>query len=323
METKLEGRIMRYVSAKRPVMIWGDPGTGKTKATESAVQRMGGTLAYYHPMSAGEVGMRGMPHLIKGELRWSLPDFLREINDGANVIFIDEINADRASMPLTMRLINERIAGTHRIPDSVAFVCAGNSAEQTGNDMPVALSNRMAHVHHEVDKEDFLNNFIAWGPEREVGARTAVVAFLKSRPSMISVPPPTGGDAFAYPTPRSWAMFATVAAGSARRDWREIAAECVGQGAAADSAVFWKTMALRNREQIAAEVGRGQFVPSSEMSTAFAEASSFVGHDMFHDLLRSYVAHGQKAMAKAAQMQHTDMLPKLQLPKDLKHEFQS
>lgn len=318
MRTKIEEQITRYLNANRAVMIWGNPGTGKTAAVESAVKRLHRKMAYYHPISAGEIGARGMPSMRDGKLLWSEPTFLEEVREGADVIFIDEINIGREAMALTMRIVNERLAGTHRIPEHVSFVCAGNSPEQTMNDMPVALANRLAHIHHEVKANDFFENFISWGPAEESGARAAVIAFLKVKSDLICGKPIDNG---AYPTPRSWAMFSAVAAKSPRSEWREIATECVGAGAANDAGTFWKTMNLRSREQIAQLLKAGAFEVQPEMSSAYAEAQVYVGMDDFHDLLRAYLVAGRKAVAKAAQIQHTEMFPKIQLPRDLAEAY--
>ncbi|MEU1535012.1 AAA family ATPase [Streptomyces fagopyri] len=245
------------VAADLPVLLWGEPGIGKTAAltqlAESLDLPLTTVIASVHepsdfsglPVVGDDPAEQGVP--------MAPPDWaVRLVRAGRGLLFLDELStAPPAVQAALLRLVLERRIGALRLPPGVRIVAAANprASAADGWELSPPLANRFVHLQWTHDHEVVVRGLGGtWpratlprlDPERLPGAvdfaRRAVCRLLAARPALVHRLPGNetrrGGP---WPSPRSWEMtlcliaFAT-AAGSSREVMSLLVRATVGDG---------------------------------------------------------------------------------------------
>lgn len=200
---------------RQPVMIWGQPGVGKSQAVAQVTAAHGGQLVDIRLSQYDSVDLRGIPSAENGITVWNVPSTLPfkgnptfDENLPCIVLFLDEINSAAPSVSaVAYQLVNDRRVGEHELMDNVVIIAAGNRETDKGvtNKMPTPLANRFRpHVEVGLDVDAVCVHF------QEIGLPEIGVAFLQFRKHLVSTfivekdghPTVTLNKAFA--TPRTW-----------------------------------------------------------------------------------------------------------------------
>ena len=192
---------------KKAVMIWGQPGVGKSKIMEQLAQRNDAILVDIRLSQYDSVDLRGVPTVDGGATVWNVPATMPFKSNpafntfkGLIVLFFDEINAaSKATEAVAYQIINDRRSGEHELMDNVVIVAAGNREGDKGvtNRMALPLCNRFTHVEAVVSHEAFQEYLI------ETGRPAECVAFFGFRKNLTSTFDPSRPDK-AFATPRTW-----------------------------------------------------------------------------------------------------------------------
>lgn len=255
-DTQLEALTLA-VAADLPVLLWGEPGIGKTAAltqlAESLDLPLTTVIASVHepsdfsglPVVGDDPAEQGVP--------MAPPDWaVRLVRAGRGLLFLDELStAPPAVQAALLRLVLERRIGTLQLPPDVRIVAAANprSSAADGWELSPPLANRFVHLQWTHDHEVVVRGLGGtWPratlprldpeklPEAVEFARRAVCDLLTARPALVHrLPSGETRRGGAWPSPRSWEMtlrliaFAT-AAGSAREVLSLLARGTVGDG---------------------------------------------------------------------------------------------
>ncbi|WP_114722350.1 MoxR family ATPase [Rhodococcus sp. AG1013] len=230
------------VSADLPVLLWGEPGIGKTAAltqlAEAVDLPLTTVIASVHepsdfsglPVLGDDPATHGVP--------MAPPDWaVRLVQAGRGLLFLDELStAPPAVQAALLRLVLERRIGALQLPPGVRIVAAANppSSAADGWELSPPLANRFVHLHWTHDHEVVVRGLGGTWPRATLPrldpakfsdavtfARRAVCELLTARPALVHQLPNSqtrrGG---AWPSPRSWDMtvrliaFATAASSS-------------------------------------------------------------------------------------------------------------
>ncbi|MFE7719767.1 AAA family ATPase [Nocardia rhizosphaerihabitans] len=237
-DTLLEA-LMLAVAADLPVLLWGEPGIGKTAAltqlAESLDLPLTTVIASVHepsdfsglPIIGDDPATHGVP--------MAPPDWAVKLaRTGRGLLFLDELStAPPAVQAALLRVVLERRIGALQLPPGVRIVAAANprSSAADGWELSPPLANRFVHLQWTHDHDVVVRGLGGtWPratlprlapeklPEAVAFARRAVCELLAARPKLVHQMPTTetrrGG---AWPSPRSWEMtlrliaFATAA----------------------------------------------------------------------------------------------------------------
>ncbi len=245
------------VAADLPVLLWGEPGIGKTAALTQLADTLGLPLttviaSVHEPSDFAGLPVLGDDPATQG-VPMAPPDWaVRLVRAGRGLLFLDELStAPPAVQAALLRLVLERRIGTLRLPPGVRIVAAANprSSAADGWELSPPLANRFVHLPWEHDHEVVVRGLGGtWPravlpeldparlPEAVALARRAVCELLTVRPPLVHRLPGNevrrGG---AWPSPRSWEMtvrliaFAT-AAGASREVLALLVRGTVGDG---------------------------------------------------------------------------------------------
>lgn len=188
-----------------PVMVWGQPGVGKSDVARQVGKKTGRPVIDIRLLLKDPTDLGGLPYFCPetNMMRYAQPSELPN-KDGpfANaIILLDELSsAPAAVQAAALQLVLERRVGEYELPEGVMIMAAGNRSNDgtVHASMPQPLRNRFRHYTMVVDSESWLN----WA--REYSVDTAVQSFIKGNPDDLNRFDAKNKHAYAYATPRTW-----------------------------------------------------------------------------------------------------------------------
>ncbi|RST19765.1 AAA family ATPase [Streptomyces sp. WAC04770] len=268
------------VAADLPVLLWGEPGIGKTAALTQLAASLDLPLTTVIASVHEPSDFSGLP--VVGDdpaehgIPMAPPDWaVRLVRAGRGLLFLDELStAPPAVQAALLRLVLERRIGSLQLPPGVRIVAAANprSSAAGGWELSPPLANRFVHLQWAHDHEVVVRGLGGtWPrttlprldpdrlPEAVEFARRAVCGLLAARPTLVHRMPTTetrrGG---AWPSPRSWDMTLnliafSVAAGSSRDVLSLLVRGTVGDGPGLELLASLDRMDLPDPEELLAD----------------------------------------------------------------------
>ncbi|MFJ5216767.1 AAA family ATPase [Streptomyces sp. NPDC088354] len=268
------------VAADLPVLLWGEPGIGKSAALTQLAAALDLPLttviaSVHEPSDFSGLPVVGDDPAADG-VPMAPPDWaVRLVRAGRGLLFLDELStAPPAVQAALLRLVLERRIGALQLPPGVRIVAAANprSSAADGWELSPPLANRFVHLQWTHDPEVVVRGLGGtWPraalprldprrlPEAVDFARRAVCGLLAVRPGLVHKLPTNetrrGG---AWPSPRSWEMtlhltaFAT-AAGSSRDVLSLLVRGTVGDGPGLELLASLDRMDLPDPEDLLAD----------------------------------------------------------------------
>jgi hypothetical protein len=200
--TQLKALLAKTITARRPVLIKGAPGIGKTDGVVQACQECGADLIISHPVVSDPIDYKGMPFVTGGKAEFIPFGDLRQLieADRLTAYFLDDLGqAPPTVQAAAMQLILGRRINGHKVSDKVCFIAATNRKQDragvTGILEPV--KSRFATI---VELTPDLEDWIAWA--LKAGLPTELIAFIRFRPGLLFDWKPSA-DITNSPSPRT------------------------------------------------------------------------------------------------------------------------
>lgn len=149
------------VAADLPVLLWGEPGIGKTAALTQLAAALDLPLttviaSVHEPSDFSGLPVVGDDPATQG-VPMAPPDWaVRLVRAGQGLLFLDELStAPPAVQAALLRLVLERRIGALRLPPGVRIVAAANprSSAADGWELSPPLANRFVHLQWTHDHE--------------------------------------------------------------------------------------------------------------------------------------------------------------------------
>ncbi|GIH19497.1 AAA family ATPase [Rugosimonospora africana] len=267
------------VSANLPVLLWGEPGIGKSATMAQLADRLGTTMetviaSVHEPSDFAGLPIVGADPASTG-VPMAPPDWaVRLAEAGEGLIFFDELSsAPPAVQAALLRVVLERHVGSLRLPDAVRVVAAANppASAADGWHLSPPLANRFVHLHWTHDPATVARGLSGTWPAVDVPvvdpartgtavakARGAVAGFLAARPGLAHhLPPDAEGRGGAWPSPRTWEMvlrlLAVHHAAGTRTDALALAViGAVGDGTGLEFVTYLEELDLPDPERVLA-----------------------------------------------------------------------
>ena len=278
-DTQLEALTLA-VSADLPVLLWGEPGIGKTAALNQLADALDLPLttviaSVHEPSDFSGLPVVGDDPAVQG-VPMAPPDWaVRLVRAGQGLLFLDELStAPPAVQAALLRVVLERRIGALTLPPEVRIVAAANprSSAADGWELSPPLANRFVHLQWTYDHDVVVRGLGGtWPratlprldseqlPDAVMFARRAVCELLAARPGLVHQLPKNearrGGP---WPSPRSWEMtlrliaFAT-AAGASREVLSMLVRGTVGDGPGLELLASMDRMDLPDPEVLLAD----------------------------------------------------------------------
>ena len=264
------------ISARIPVLLWGNPGEGKTAVVESAARsgRHVETLivSHYEPSD-----FAGLPVVSPdGSVNLAPPGWATRLSlvEGPSIAFFDEFStASPALQAAALRPLTHYEVGSLKLPDTVAFVAAANPTDvaAAGWELAAPTASRFVHLDWSLPLEVYAECLVTGGwpalpvydDVPDLAARTTeqlvlVSGFLRARQSQLSaIPRESAARGRAFPTPRTWDYAArlsafAVAVGANKAVRRLLVTGCVGESVAHEFLAWEEPQDLPDPEDVLA-----------------------------------------------------------------------
>ncbi|MGW2620441.1 AAA family ATPase [Streptomyces sp. NPDC001500] len=278
-DSRLEALTLA-VAADLPVLLWGEPGIGKTAALTQLAASLDlpltTVIASVHepsdfsglPVVGDDPAEQGVP--------MAPPDWaVRLVRAGRGLLFLDELStAPPAVQAALLRLVLERRVGALTLPPGVRIVAAANprSSAADGWELSPPLANRFVHLQWTHDHEVVVRGLGGTWPRATLPrldpakladavdfARRAVCGLLGVRPELVHrLPAGEARRGGAWPSPRTWEMTLTLiafatAAGSSRDVLSQLVRGTVGDGPGLELLASLDRMDLPDPETLLAD----------------------------------------------------------------------
>ena len=262
------------LTAGIPVLLWGDPGTGKTHTIEAFARQAGWHTVSVIASIHDPTDFAGLPVRTDAGVVFEPPAWARGTSerDGVSLVFFDEVNtATPATQNALMRVVLEGRVGDLHLGNRVRFAAAANPPAHNSAawDLSAPLANRFAHLDWPVSFEDWKAGYLGGWPDPEptdidpaaVDPYTAEMvkllqaSFLATRPALLCEVPQNGAALRGWPSPRSWERLADcLAVADTAKVPDEVrlllASALVGEGAAAEYLAYLRNLDLPDPKEL-------------------------------------------------------------------------
>lgn len=271
------------VSARVPVLLWGNPGEGKTAAVESA-RGLGWHVETVIITHSEPSDFAGLPVVRPdGSVSLAPPGWARRLAaaGGRSIAFFDEFSTASPSLQAAaLRPLTHYEVGSLQLPDTVSFVAAANPSDvaAAGWELAAPTASRFVHLDWALPLEVYSEGLVSghWpslpvhevplGYEGRLAEELVLVAgFLRARESQLSViPKDAAARGRAFPTPRTWDYAARLVAfakalGVSPQVHRLLVAGAVGDAVAHEYLTWSAAQDLPDPEVLLADVDSASF----------------------------------------------------------------
>lgn len=203
--------LRAFIKARKPVLLTGAPGIGKTDVAELAATLEAHDLIVSHPVVSDPTDAKGLPWIAPdGQSATFLPfgELHRAINaDMPTVWLIDDIGqASPATQASFMQLLLARRINGHMLPEHVTFVAATNRRTDRAGVSGILepVKSRFATI---VEVETHIDDWSNWAMGKSIAPE--LIAFLRFRPDLLHQFTATQ-DLVNQPSPRTWSHVASI-----------------------------------------------------------------------------------------------------------------
>lgn len=262
--------LSKSIQAKKPVLITGAPGIGKTDVVKKAAKDAGANLIITHPCVSDPTDFKGLPALVDGKAEF-LPfgDLVKLMEaDSLTVCFFDDIGqAPPAVQAALMQLLLAREINGKKISDHVTFIAATNRKQDKAgvSGMLEPVKSRFACI---VEMKVDHKSWIEWAIDS--GLPIELISFIQFRPNLLH-DFKASSDLINSPCPRTVANLASLVSMDLPKEMQlESFAGAVGEGFATEFLAFLPIMKkLPNIDNVL----MGNVVePPKEIDVSFAVA---------------------------------------------------
>jgi hypothetical protein len=260
------------LAADVPVLVWGEPGVGKTASIKALADGLGWPVEIVLASLREPSDFAGLPVVVDGDMRFAPPDWAKRLSGHDRAIcFFDEISTAAPSVQKALlRVVHDRVVGDLDLGTGVRMIAAANPADIAagGWDLTAPLANRFCHLEWGVDPGVVADGLAGRWPDvafvdlpddwTSGMARTSrmVAAFLRARPQFAHQRPDAAEKAGrGWPSPRSWEATIRVlaAADAAHIDPAArfgLLAGLVGEGVAVEFSTYERDLDLPDPEAL-------------------------------------------------------------------------
>lgn len=287
------------VAANLPVLLWGEPGIGKSAALGQLADDLGVPLetviASIHepsdfaglPVIGDDAASNGVP--------MAPPDWaVRLGKTGQGVVFFDELSsAPPAVQAALLRVVLERRVGSLALPPGIRVVAAANppSSAADGWHLSPPLANRFVHLNWTHDPRAVARGMAGTWPSVTIPlvdpakvasavarARGAISGFITARPGLAHhMPADAESRGRAWPSPRTWEMalrlLATGYAASAGTEAVSVAMiGAIGDGPGIEFVAYLDQLDLPDPDRVLRDPGAFTLPERGDRQLAFLTA---------------------------------------------------
>ncbi len=286
------------VAANLPVLLWGEPGIGKTAVISQLADALNVKLFTIIASIHEPSDFSGMPIIgadpANDGVPMAPPEWALKVSREGGLLFFDELSAaPPAVQAALLRVVLERQVGSHTLPDDVRIVAAANppGSAADGWHLTPPLANRFVHLPWTHNAKVVAEGLAGTWPSLRIPtvrvaeangavakARGLMSGYLQAQPQQThAMPDNTEERGGAWPSPRTWEMamrlfgFGLACAASTEAITMAVAG-AVGNGAAVEFMNYVDKADLPDPNAVLADPHHAQLPKRGDQQLAFLSA---------------------------------------------------
>lgn len=318
------------ILAKKPTILWGLPGQGKTSIIEDMADHYKMNMETIIASTFEPADFGGLPVVdtVNGTVNRAAFGWAQRLADQeTGIAFYDEIStAPPTVQAALLRPILSGWVGDLKLPDGIVSIAAANPPDiaADGWDLAPPMANRFVHLDWALDADTVREGFTVGWPKVRFPAvdkaelkrirqdmRIKLGVFIGARPDLLTQMPKSAEESGrAFPTPRSWETAAELLAyaqaarvGSSVE--RLLVNGTVGVAAANEFMTFLANLDLPDPEVLLKDPSKF-VVPSDRGDKVFAIAAGTWAAVQNNMTAERWVAYGD-ILAMIAAAGHSDV----------------
>jgi len=183
--TLLQAFLVKAIKARRPILVKGAPGIGKTDIVKAAALQSKADLIITHPVVDDPTDYKGLPYVVEGHADFMPFGNLRRLRDAKRltICFMDDLGqAVPTVQAAAMQLILGREINGIPISKHVMFIAATNRKQDKAGVAGVLepVKSRFASI---IELEVSDDDWVKWAFENNMP--TELIGFIRYRPGLL------------------------------------------------------------------------------------------------------------------------------------------
>lgn len=281
-----------------PVLLWGEPGVGKSALVGSLARHRGCGFEVVIGSQCDPTDFGGLPVITSAGVDLEAPAWAKRLaaSENGGIAFLDELTtAVPATQGAMLRVVNDKVVGNVILGEGVQIVAAANPPEHAadGWDLTAPMANRFLHVTFAPNPQDWTRGLVTGFPlvapeatnaltdQGVAAARAQVAAFVHQFPGHMHALPGNAAQAGrAWPSPRTWTHLATMLAQLTTPEAIEMATYgLVGEGVGAEFLTWRDALDLPDPADLIADPTSGPWGDLAQApDRAYAALTAVVAH---------------------------------------------
>jgi len=196
--------LKKFCEKRKPILLTGSPGIGKTEIVQAAANALGYELILSHPVVGDPTDYKGYPFFNPETNEASFVPF-KELNRLITtkkpiIFFLDDLGqAPLTVQAAAMQLILGRQVNGHQVSNDVIFIAATNRREDKAGVQRLIepLKSRFTSI---IELDTDQDQWVRWAIDNEIDER--VISFIRWKPDLLNDFEPTN-DLRNTPSPRT------------------------------------------------------------------------------------------------------------------------
>lgn len=266
--------LMIALQTNIPVLIWGQPGVGKSSTIAAVAKLLNLHLEVVISSVREPSDFAGLPLIHKGEVKLAPPSWAKRLAEAKKgILFLDEWSTSPPAVQAALlRVILDKVVGDLDLGKDIAIIAAANPIDSAAGGWELAppTANRFIHLDWKIDPKAWTKGLLnGWQldipeiPNKDWESELPTAKYIVSNfierfnDQLFKMPRDISQSGKAWPSPRTWEnttkLLASCRANQVSKEVLEaLVIGSIGEGAGHAFLEFLANMDLPNPETLLA-----------------------------------------------------------------------